>query len=222
MTEAIRPIIRGEKVYLRPPERTDVPLFVAWFNDANVLRHLDMRAPMSVAMEEGWFDRMLSTEGKVNYHFVICLIADGRPIGTVGLHDIQERTGKAEFGIAIGETDQWGRGYGGDALNAICDFGFGELRLERVELPCLRRERARPSDLPQGRVRARGDAASSAFRPRQAPGRRRHEPAARRVAGPAAEAELGVRALASRLRGVRFGPCSSCAATPSPAGGRRS
>ncbi|MEP6680417.1 MAG: GNAT family protein [Chloroflexota bacterium] len=134
MTEAIRPIIRGEKVYLRPPERTDVPLFVAWFNDANVLRHLDMRAPMSVAMEEGWFDRMLGTEGKTNYHFVICLIADGRPIGTAGLHDIQERTGKAEFGIAIGETDEWGKGYGTDALNAICDFGFGELRLERIEL----------------------------------------------------------------------------------------
>ncbi len=154
MTESTRPIIRGEKVYLRPPERADVPLFVAWFNDANVLRHLDMRAPMSVAMEEGWFDRMLGTEGKTNYHFVICLIADGRPIGTAGLHDIQERTGKAEFGIAIGETDEWGKGYGTDALNAICDFGFGELRLERIELRVYAENERGRRGLPQSRVRA--------------------------------------------------------------------
>jgi RimJ/RimL family protein N-acetyltransferase len=34
----------------------------------------------------------------------------------------------------IGEKDQRGRGYGTDALNALCDFGFGQLRLERIEL----------------------------------------------------------------------------------------
>ena len=134
MTDPIRPTIRGEKVYLRPAERHDVPLFVAWFSDADVLRHLMMRAPMSVAMEEAWFDRMVAAQGKTDYHFVICLLPDGRPIGTVGLHDIHERSGHAEFGIAIGEKSEWGKGYGTDALNAICDFGFGELRLERIEL----------------------------------------------------------------------------------------
>ena len=134
MTDPIRPTIRGEKVYLRPPERDDVPLFVAWFSDADVLRHLMMRAPMSVAMEEAWFERMLTADGKTDYHFVICLLADGRPIGTVRVNDIHERSGHAEFGIAIGEKEEWGKGYGTDALNAICDFGFGELRLERIEL----------------------------------------------------------------------------------------
>lgn len=153
MTESIHPIIRGEKVYLRPPERADVPLFVAWFNDADVLRHLDMRAPMSVAMEETWFERMLAGQGKTDYHFVMCLIADRRPIGTVGLHDIQEDNGKAAFGIAIGETEEWGKGYGADALNAICDFGFGELRLERIELQVYaENERGRRAYLKAGFV----------------------------------------------------------------------
>ncbi len=109
---------------------------------------------MSVAMEEGWFERMLAAEGKANYHFVICLIADGRSTGTAGLHDIQERTGKAEIGIAIGETDEWGKGYGGDALNAICDFGFGELRLERIELRVYAENERGRRGLPQSRVRA--------------------------------------------------------------------
>jgi RimJ/RimL family protein N-acetyltransferase len=129
-----RPIIRGELVYLRPSERGDLPDFVRWFNDAEVLRHLAMYAPMGQAAEERWFERMLEAQGKTDYHFVICLLADGRAIGTTGLHAIDFVNGTAEFGIAIGEKEEWGKGYGTDALRAISDFGFGQLRLERIGL----------------------------------------------------------------------------------------
>ncbi len=129
-----RPIIRGEQVYLRPAERDDLPTFVRWFNDADVLRNLAMFAPMSDAAEAAWFDGMLAAQGKTDYHFVICLLADDRPIGTIGLHGISWKDGTADFGIAIGEKDEWNRGYATDALRAISDFGFGALRLERIGL----------------------------------------------------------------------------------------
>jgi len=129
-----RPIIRGELVFLRASERSDLPAFVRWLNDADVLRNLAMRAPLSEAAEAQWFDRMLAAQGSTDYHFVICLLADGRPIGTAGLHGLDLVNGSAEFGIAIGEKDEWGKGYGTDATRAICDFGFGELRLERIGL----------------------------------------------------------------------------------------
>jgi RimJ/RimL family protein N-acetyltransferase len=129
-----RPIIRGERVYLRAPERSDIPTFVRWFNDADVLRNLAMRAPMSEAAEERWFDDMLAKEGVSALHLVICLNANDRAIGTIGLEAIDPPNGTAEFGIAIGERDEWGKGYGTDATRAICDFGFGELRLERIGL----------------------------------------------------------------------------------------
>jgi RimJ/RimL family protein N-acetyltransferase len=129
-----RPIIRGELVYLRAPERSDIGDFVRWFNDADVLHNLAMYAPMSEAAENAWFDRMLESQGSTNYHFVVCLLADGRAIGTTGLHGVDHDNGTAEFGIAIGEKAEWDRGYGTDTLRAICDFGFGELRLERIGL----------------------------------------------------------------------------------------
>jgi RimJ/RimL family protein N-acetyltransferase len=129
-----RPIIRGELVFLRAPERSDVGDFVRWFNDADVLDNLAMYAPMSEAAENAWFDRMLESQGSTNYHFVICLLADGRAIGTAGLHGVDHDNGVAEFGIAIGEKGEWDKGYGTDTLRAICDFGFGELRLERIGL----------------------------------------------------------------------------------------
>jgi RimJ/RimL family protein N-acetyltransferase len=129
-----RPIIRGQQVYLRPAEREDIPTFVRWFTDAEVTANLAMFAPMSMAGETGWFDRMLAAQGSTDYHFVICLLADDRPIGTAGLHEINFVDGRAEFGIAIGERSEWGRGHGTDATRAICDFGFGALRLERIGL----------------------------------------------------------------------------------------
>lgn len=129
-----RPIIRGERVYLRPAERDDIPTFVRWFNDADVLANLAMSAPISGAGEAAWFERMLAAQGVTDYHFVICLLADHRPIGTIGLHEISFVNGRAEFGIAIGERSEWNKGHGTDATRAICDFGFGELRLERIGL----------------------------------------------------------------------------------------
>jgi RimJ/RimL family protein N-acetyltransferase len=129
-----RPIIRGEHVYLRPAERDDLPTFVRWFNDADVLENLAMSAPMSHAAETAWYEAMLADHGRTRYHFVICLLADDRPIGTVGLEEVNLIDGRAEFGIAIGERSEWGKGHGTDATRAICDFGFGELRLERVSL----------------------------------------------------------------------------------------
>jgi RimJ/RimL family protein N-acetyltransferase len=128
------PLVRGERVWLRPSERSDIELFVRWFGDADTVSFLALRAPMSRAMEERWFERMLERHGNDMYHFVICLLEDDRPIGTIGLEEIDHANGSSAVGIMIGEKALWGRGLGTDAMNAIVDFAFGELRLERVWL----------------------------------------------------------------------------------------
>ncbi|MGH2463133.1 MAG: GNAT family N-acetyltransferase [Candidatus Limnocylindria bacterium] len=126
--------LRGELVYLRPAEREDLDVFVQWFADAETTRHLALRAPFSRAMEDQWFERTVAGQGQDFYHFVICRLADGEPIGVADLRNLDFVNGNAEFGITIGEKAEWNKGFGTDALNAICDFGFGELRLERIEL----------------------------------------------------------------------------------------
>lgn len=129
-----RPMVRGRHVYLRPAERTDLPAFVDWLNDAETAAHLTARSPLSMALEERWFEGILERHGRDEYHFVICLLADGEPIGVTSLFDLDRANGQAGFGIVIGDEAMRGRGYGTDALDAIVDFGFGELRLERIWL----------------------------------------------------------------------------------------
>ena len=132
--DGTQPIIAHGTVYLRPAERSDVPLFVAWMNDWRTSRTLSLVAPISEPMEEAWFERVVESQGKDGYHFTACLLADDRPIGTVGFYDLDLRNGNAGLGISIGRAEDRGKGYGTDMLRALLWFGFAQLRLERIWL----------------------------------------------------------------------------------------
>ena len=121
-------------IYLRPAERTDVPLFVSWLNDLRTTRTLLMIGPMSEIAEERWFDQMLEHQGKDRWHFVVCRRADDRPVGVLDLHEVDLRNGGASLGILIGDPADTGQGYGSDAVRALVGFGFDQLRLERIQL----------------------------------------------------------------------------------------
>ena len=128
------PILRGELTYLRPAERTDIPTFVRWYTDLRTTRTLMFVGPMGTAFEEAWFTQMSEHHGKDRWFFVICRLEDDRPVGSTDLHEVDLRNGSASLGIAIGDPDDTGQGYGSDALRTLIAFGFDQLRLERIEL----------------------------------------------------------------------------------------
>jgi RimJ/RimL family protein N-acetyltransferase len=132
----VKPIIASGRVYLRPLEAADAELYRRWRADAEPMALAGWRdpAPMSLAQVEARIERLAKEQGDDVYNFLICLLGDERPIGEVSLGHIDRKDGSAELGIFIGEPDEWGKGYGTDAVNALVDFGFGELRLERIWL----------------------------------------------------------------------------------------
>lgn len=132
--DGTEPMIAQGAVYLRAGEREDIPLFVTWMTDYRNARTLAVPAPISLASEEQWFERMLADQGKGGYFFVGCLLEDDRPVGTIGLFDLDLRDGNAGLGISLGAPEDRGRGLGTDMLRALLGFGFGMLRLERVWL----------------------------------------------------------------------------------------
>jgi RimJ/RimL family protein N-acetyltransferase len=132
--DGTEPIIAHGSVYLRAVERDDIPRFVAWLNDDRTSRTLNLWAPLSIPMEEAWFERIVAEQGTGRYVFTACLLADDRPIGNVGLFDLDLVNGSAGLGIMIGEPGDRGRGHGTDMLEALVGFGFASLRLERIWL----------------------------------------------------------------------------------------
>jgi RimJ/RimL family protein N-acetyltransferase len=129
-------LLRGERVFLRPFEERDNEAYRRWRSDARVMATAGFgeRAPLSLAQVEKRLEQVTAEQGKDQYLFAICLQEDERPIGEGSLFGIDRRAGSAELGIFVGEVDEWGRGYGTDAVNVLVDFGFGELRLERIWL----------------------------------------------------------------------------------------
>lgn len=126
-------MIYGDVIRLRALERSDVPTFARWFNDPQVRRTLMITDPLSLAEEEQWFEDQLRSENKI---FGIEIPTDGSwtLIGNVGLTRMIWKDRLARAGLVIGEKDQWGKGFGRDALRTLARYAFEEMNLHRLEL----------------------------------------------------------------------------------------
>ncbi len=131
---APQPMLRGERVWLRPIEPGDVVEDSQFAGDAEVGHFLGAKMPMSRAAAERMAGEILSQVGQTGYPYAICLLGEQRSIGTIFLRNVDKVNGSGVVGIFIGDRRYLGKGFGTDALNALVDFGFGELRLERIEL----------------------------------------------------------------------------------------
>lgn len=127
-------MLRGERVWLRAAVKADIVEEAASVSDAETGHFLGLKMPVSAEGAEQFGQQMLSQQGKSIWFFAICLLEDDRRIGTVNLRNLDRENGSAELAIVIGEKALQGQGLGTDALNCLVDFGFGELRLERIYL----------------------------------------------------------------------------------------
>jgi RimJ/RimL family protein N-acetyltransferase len=121
-----------ESVALCPIEDGDVPRMQRWVNDQGVLHYLGFYNGLSESQEQAWLEHMRKTHTECV--FAICRRADGRHIGSTGLHSISARERHAEFGIMLGERECWGQGYGTAAARLILNHGFNQLNLHRIFL----------------------------------------------------------------------------------------
>lgn len=127
--------IEGKRVYLRPMEKSDLPNLVRWFNDPQVMKFLGRRYPMSAVEEEAWLN---TVRDPLKQGVAFMVVVKGktpekdRPIGTMGLHNIEIENGIATTGAAFGEKDCWGKGYGEEAKMLLLDWAFGNLRLHKI------------------------------------------------------------------------------------------
>lgn len=132
-----RNLFVGAKIRLSCLTKDDAPVMAAWTNDAGYLRLQDTGiAAMETADEvAGFIDRQ--NESHDAYAFGIRRIEDDALVGTVGLYDIEWANRTAWVGVGIGERDNWGKGYGGEAMRLVIGYAFDELNLHRLQLTAI-------------------------------------------------------------------------------------
>ena len=126
------PYLIGTKIYLRALGRTDTPVLQRFMNHPDVNRTLASWRPVTVEGEGEWVERMGRSENDMVLGIVP--LVDDRLIGVCGLHAIDWQNRHASFGIAIGEVDEWGKGYGTEATRLVTGHGFERLNLHRIQL----------------------------------------------------------------------------------------
>jgi RimJ/RimL family protein N-acetyltransferase len=129
-----RPMLAGDRLRLRPIERSDLDAFIANAQDPLVGEIAGFTEPMGRAGAERWFDRTNArTQSGEMAYFVVSELNDDRFIGAISLRGIEVQHGHGELGIFM-DRDHQGHGWGSEAQRVLLDYAFGELRLERVSL----------------------------------------------------------------------------------------
>ena len=124
--------LEGRRISLKAPQKEHIDLFLRWFNDPEIWQYVLRHRPMSRPEEEEWFGNLHQRPDDA--FFVIELNEDRRPIGNCGLHGFGGPNRSALLGIAIGEKDCWSLGYGSEAMELLCEYGFRILNLNRIGL----------------------------------------------------------------------------------------
>lgn len=125
--------LSGTQVRLRPRTEHDLPLFVRWYSDPEVVHWLHLsEAPATTAEIER--ERFEMGERDPSRQTWVIETTPGQPIGSVILPNIDYMHGRAELGISIGEKEYWGRGYGSDAIRTVLRYAFDVMGLRRVGL----------------------------------------------------------------------------------------
>jgi RimJ/RimL family protein N-acetyltransferase len=153
-------MIIGKRTRLRGIEREDLPRFVEWLNDPEVIHGLLLGTPLSMAQEQSWFDGMRSRPVEEHPLGIEVQTPTGwQLIGNLGLVHIDWKTRQAEVGIFIGDKGFWNQGYGRDAMVLLLRYAFNNLGLNRVWLrvyetnPCAMHSYLKAGFVLEGRQR---------------------------------------------------------------------
>lgn len=119
-------------IRLRPLRDEDSDALFRWINDRATVVYNAPYRKVARPDHERWFASV--TRDATVRIFGIEEIATGRLIGTCQLLNISTLHRSAELQIRIGEPDARDRGLGTQAMRALLEIGWQELRLQRISL----------------------------------------------------------------------------------------
>lgn len=131
--ELFFPVIETERLILRPLETGDAPSLLAIFSDPEVMKYWNTAAWTEVHDAYNFIsvsnDSMLRQESLV---LGIYVKSTGELAGKCMLFSYDQGSKRAEIGFGLSRSC-WGKGYIGEAGEALIQYGFDSLGLRRVE-----------------------------------------------------------------------------------------
>lgn len=120
----------GKGIQLRPLEDRDLPIIATWRNQEEIRKSFFTMSLLSTSKQERWFKQYLEDSTK---EFFLAESHDEKPIGMIGLCNIDHKNHSAELGLRlVGDLSSWGKGLGTEMTYLTLDYAFNDLMLNRV------------------------------------------------------------------------------------------
>ncbi|MDN4526643.1 GNAT family N-acetyltransferase [Fictibacillus fluitans] len=127
------PVIETDRLILRKVTRADTKDMFLYLSDTDVMRYMGLepyQTPKETETEIRWYDEIFR-EG-TGMRWGITLKGVNKVIGSCGFLNKHPRHRRSEVGFELSKKF-WGKGIAGEALDAVVNYGFQELNLERIE-----------------------------------------------------------------------------------------
>ena len=128
--EADGPLLKTERLVLRPLHMTDAEALFPVFSDIDTMRYWSHSPVKSIAEMHEIIARNLPPQNRANGSFAITR-EGGRAIGCVNFY--AERDSISGLGYIL-DKGWWGQGFVAEALRAAVDHGFATLKMHRLWL----------------------------------------------------------------------------------------
>lgn len=127
--EADAPVLKTERLLLRPLRRSDAEALLPFFRDGETLRYWAHEPIETLAQMHDIIARNLPPQNEPRSSFAIT--REGRTVGVVNFYRHQDAM--AGLGYLLDKA-LWGKGFVSEAIDAALDHGFGTLNLHRIWL----------------------------------------------------------------------------------------
>lgn len=123
----------GERVYLRPLQRSDAKLVALWARQETEPFWNNGRSVYTVTSIQKWFESLQKEEPQEWVRFGVCLRENDELIGVVGIDGIDYQHRHAESESEINRPEYRGGGYGSEAKHLLFDYAFNTLGLHSLQ-----------------------------------------------------------------------------------------
>jgi ribosomal-protein-alanine N-acetyltransferase len=137
------PEIRTKRLILRQPTMRDAEWYLEYFSRPENVWGGGAPGPRDMRAARKELRRYMVDlyRKRLGFRWIITLKADGQPIGTLGFYKwARERAFQAEMGYDLAR-EYWGKGIMSEAMEAVIDFGFMKMGLNRIEVYIMPRNK---------------------------------------------------------------------------------
>lgn len=123
----------GKLISLRQIEMKDcMDHYVEWLNDPEVNQYLETKW---VRQDMESIEAFVKSQRENNHSVLFAIISreENSHIGNIKIGPIHEHYRHADISYFIGDKQFWNKGIATEAIKLVCEFGFEELRLHRIE-----------------------------------------------------------------------------------------